>query len=947
METVSSDGAWSGSGLESLSPMVGRAAELEVLQSRISRLLDGEGGIVTLVGKAGMGKSRLVREALTDPRMAEVRLLVARSLSVAGSLSYHPFSDILRSWAGIADGADDADALACLEEAIESLCGSEAEELVPFVASMMGLSAGGAYAERLAGIEGEALERLIFRSMRLLLQRMAAQRPLLLFFEDLHWADHSSVRMLEVLLRLVNEQPILFVNAFRPEQVETGQRILEVARTQYPLQHRLIRLHPLDKDRTVELAGNLLGSASDDLHASFIAECSEGNPFFVEEVLRSLVDQGVVVVRDGRAHVAGDIDQVALPTTVGELIAARTRHLDPAANRILEAGAVIGRGFLGRILEEVVTGTDLAEVLSSLEGRGILIRRKTRRTAAHARVTFASEVELVFRHALVQETIYDSIEPEKRRALHARVAAAIETVFATRIADFHGMLAYHYSRAEDLAKAEEYLFKAGEEAARAAASSEALSFFRDASQVYLRLHGSGGDPAKKALLERNIGLALMNTGRLTEAMEHFDQSLAYLGDPPPRSKLVAGLRCARELASIFARGYLPASWFGGRRDDRYRDHILALYPRIKAQSTSDPTRLVFDYTRAVYLLNQTDPAAVPDQVIGLYSGFAAMFAYSGISFRIGRRYLEISNSMRRPDHGKDLFDHNCLVCICNFLEGVWDDEQGTVADDVVRAALRYGGLWEVNTYLGLDCDRRLRRGSFAAARERLDELADIAETYGFEFARTNHMAETMLLLLEERRLEEALDAANLYLSSVDDPPLRVLALGSKAKAQTLLGDLEGASATLADAEGVIDVAPVVPPWHLSAYQVARLWRDLEELGGSPQDAALAKRARDGARSALRVARGVAVQRGEIFRLRARLAHLRGDGDGAVRWARDTIAECEKLGALPELARMHADLADWGLDLGDGRDGAAHRARADELFALLGLETAERIARRAA
>ncbi len=533
--------------------------------------------------------------------------------------------------------------------------------------------------------------------------------------------------------------------------------------------------------------------------------------------------------------------------------------------------------------------------------------------------------------------------------MHGQVAAAIESIFAARITDFHGMLAYHYLRAESLAKAEEYLFKAGEEAARAAASSEALSFFRDASRVYLQIHGGGGDPAKKALLERNIGLALMNTGKLTEAMEHFDASLTYLGDPPPRSTAVAGLRCARELTSIFARLYLPEAWRNGRRDDRYRDHILALYPRIKAQSTSDPTRLVFDYTRAIYMLNQTDPTVVPDQVIGLYSGFAAMFAYSGISFRVGRRYLALSDTLRRPGHAKDLFDHSCLVCICNYLEGIWGDDEGTVPAEVVRQALRYGGLWEVNTYLGLDCDRRLRRGDFAGARSRLDELADIADTYGFEFARTNHSAETMLLMLEERRLEEAFDAANLYLSGVDDLPLRVLALGSKAKAQTLLGDLDGAAATLASAEEIVGAAPVVPSWHHSACAVARLLHDIEALRRSSEGerGGAAKAAHESARRARRLTGRVAVQRGEVLRLTAGLHYLLGDADSAKRWAGKTIAECERLGALPELARTHADVAAWQLDLGDGRDSAAHLARAEELFESLGLEPTAQHARRAA
>ncbi len=242
-----SDGAASTEGqLLAISPMVGRELELEQLRSRIGRLSKGEGGIVSLVGKAGIGKSRLVREALADPQVRGVRLMIGRSLSVGRTLSFHPFTDLLRSWADIPGAAADREVMARLDEAIGAICGSDAEEVVPFVGSLMGIAMTGAHAERLAGIEGDALERLIFRSMRLLFQRLAAQQPLLIFFEDLHWADRSSVRLLEALLRLVTEHPILFVHAFRPEHADTGQHMLEVARAQYPLQHRLIRLHPLD-----------------------------------------------------------------------------------------------------------------------------------------------------------------------------------------------------------------------------------------------------------------------------------------------------------------------------------------------------------------------------------------------------------------------------------------------------------------------------------------------------------------------------------------------------------------------------------------------------------------------------------------------------------------------------------------------------------------------------
>jgi len=923
-----------------ISPFVGRENELAIVRRQLGHLVGGTGGILSLVGEAGIGKSRLVREGLSGPEMAGVRLLVARSLSVGQTLSFHPFTDLLRGWAGIAGGADEAEALAQLDAAVRSLCGDDADDMVPFIASLMGLTSTGAHEERLRGIEGEALERLTIRSMRGLFQRLAEDQPLLVLFEDLHWADRSSLRLLETLLRLVAECPILFIHAFRPEHRDTGQHMLQLARTQYPLQHRLIELQPLGEAQCAQMVAHLLrdDEGTNDV-AAIIASRAEGSPFFVEEALRSLIDEGAIVVADDGARTTRQIEALSMPGSVREVIAGRLERLDPLARSVLDVGAVIGRGFFGRILDTVLADEiELPAVLSDLKDRGILSERRTRRTAAHARRSFVSEVEYVFVHALVQETIYEAIDRPRRRELHERVAAAVEAIFAARIGDFHGMLAYHYVRAENLAKAEEYLFKAGEEAARAAASSEALTFFREASRIYLRLHGEGGDATKRALLERNIGQALMNTGRLSEAMGHFDASLTHLGDPPPRSTAVAALRCAGELASIFARLYLPAWFAGGRRDGRYRDHILALYPRIKAQSTSDPTRLVFDYTRAVHLLNHTDPAAVPEQVIGLYSGFAAMFAYSGISFRIGRRYLDLADQLRRPGHAKDLFDHDCLVCICNYLEGRWDDDAGTVPADVVRQALRYGGLWEVNTYLGLDADRRLRRGDFAGARGRLDELADIAETYGFEFARTNHAAETTLLLLEEGRLEEARDAADLYASVVDDPPLRVLALGSKTKAQALLGDIEGAGRTLAAAERIVANAPVIPPWHLSAYAVGRLHHDIAALVAAPESErdALGVRARRSARAAGSVAARCAVQRGEIFRLTALLHNALNDARSAATWATKAIAECERLGALPELARTHADVAAWNIDIGDGRDSAAHRARATELFTTLGL-----------
>jgi len=935
-------------------PFVGREAELRLLAQRLARLRRGEGGIVSLVGEAGIGKSRLVAEVLGGAEARDVLLLVGRALSVGQSLGFHPFTDLLRGWAGIAGGTPDAEAVGRLDEAVRAVCAAEADEIVPFLAVLMGLRVDGVHAARLVGIDGEALEHLTFKSMRTLLVRFAASRPVVVFLEDLHWADRSSVRLLEMLLRLVTECPILFVHAFRPAYAETGQRVLDLAQTQYPLQHRVIRLQPLDSTASAALVRHLVGaeaalpSALDRLTAR-----AEGNPLFVEEMIRSLRERGVLDRRDGHILVRDDAD-AALPGSVRDVIAARLDQLDPETREVLQTAAVIGRTVFGRLLAAVRPGEGgLDRPLRELTERGLLVERRTRRTGARVVRTLVAETEYVFQHALVQESAYDAIAAPARRELHGRVATAIEAIFADRLPDFYGMLAYHSVRASDLAKAEAYLFKAGEQAARAAAASEALRCFEQAARIYVELHGGGADPGKLAQLERNIGQALLNTGRLAESLPHFDRALAHLGDPIPASGVGAAVQGVGDALAVFGRLVLPAGFFRSPQGQtRYRDNLLVRYPRIKAQSTSDPRRLAADYCRAVRWLNQTDPAAVPDQVIGLYGGFAAMFAYSGISFRIGRRYLAVADRLRRPGHAKDRFDHDCLVCICNYLEGNWDDDAGTVPDDVVTAALRYGGPWEVNTYLGLDADRRVRRGDFAGARERIAQLADLADTYGFAFARTNQMAETMLLLLEERQLDGALDAANLYHAEVHDDLFRVLALGSRAKAQVLRGQVDEGAATVRAAAGVVDRAAIIPPWHLSAYAVGRLHHALAVLETAPagERSAHAAAARRAVTAAQRVAARCAVQRGETHRLVARFHWLRGDAHRAARWLRSAIETCVRLGARPELARAHLDASVWGLALGDGLDPAAHRARAEALFAAIGLSAETTVsagARRAA
>src|SRR6185503_5036730 len=182
--------------------------------------------------------------------LRQATVLEGRSTSIGQNLSFHPFIDLLRHWARIDDDDGDGEAFGKLETALADVMGDDAAEALPFVATLLGMRLGGAYAERLHGIEGEALEKLITKSMRELFQRMAGARPLVLVFEDLHWADGSSINLLETLLRLSTEGPVLFVNVFRPDYQETAARILQSALDVHAQRHVEIRIEPLDAQQS-------------------------------------------------------------------------------------------------------------------------------------------------------------------------------------------------------------------------------------------------------------------------------------------------------------------------------------------------------------------------------------------------------------------------------------------------------------------------------------------------------------------------------------------------------------------------------------------------------------------------------------------------------------------------------------------------------------------------
>ena len=341
--------------------------------------------------------------------------------------------------------------------------------------------------ERVRGVEGEGLEKLIFKNVRELMIKGADLRPTVVVMEDLHWADTSSIELLEALYRLAEKHRIAFINVFRPGYFESSDGKVATIGTRLPEHYVEIAIQPLDNTNSETLIDNMLAIKGLPFAVRRqIVDRAGGNPFFIEEVVRSLIDEGAVVKRDGGFEVTEKIEKVVIPSTINDVLMARIDRLENRTRELIKVASVIGRSFFDRIIKDVADSIEdvdhRLEYLKEIQ----LIRDRIR----------MQELEYLFKHALAQEAAYESTLLQRRKVLHLKVAQSIEKIFHERLHEFYGMLAYHYNKGEDLEKAEEYMTRAGEEALRSSASSEALNYFREALKLYVDRYGEKADPQK-------------------------------------------------------------------------------------------------------------------------------------------------------------------------------------------------------------------------------------------------------------------------------------------------------------------------------------------------------------------------------------------------------------------------------------------------------------------
>jgi class 3 adenylate cyclase len=346
-------------GLES--PMVGRDAELAALMQLSAAVRAGLGRVAVVVGEPGLGKSRLIAEwkaassAGDSGGNSPLQWAEGKCLSYGQNLAYHLLLDLLRSLLGVPSAAGGPETSAALQALTDELLGEHALDVYPYLGHLLTLSLEGAALDRVRMLDPQALQAQYLSALRQLLRASSARQPLVLVLEDIHWADPSSTDLLIKLLPLTTEVPLLFCFVTRPDRDAPGWRLVTAARETSGAGLTELFLNPLSESDSQRLVSNLLEIESLPEHTrSLILKKAEGNPFFVEEVIRMLIDRGAIY-KEGESWRAGkEIGDVEIPDNLHGLLLARIDRLPDETKRTLRVASVIGRQFSVRVLEEVL-----------------------------------------------------------------------------------------------------------------------------------------------------------------------------------------------------------------------------------------------------------------------------------------------------------------------------------------------------------------------------------------------------------------------------------------------------------------------------------------------------------------------------------------------------------------------------------------------------------------
>ncbi|MGH7960843.1 MAG: AAA family ATPase [Candidatus Binatia bacterium] len=663
---------------------VGRQSEMDQLQKALEQAKAGHGQIVGVMGEPGLGKSRLFYE-FTLLSHSGCLVLEAYAVSHGTASPYLPLIELLKNYFRIKPQDDDRQRRAKVMGQVLVLDRS-LEDTLPYLFALLGIEE---QPSPLQQMDPQIRRRRTFEALKRLCLRESLNQPLMLIFEDLHWLDSETQGFFEVLSESVASAKVLLLVNYRPEyRHEWGQKTY----------YTQVRLAPFGKAEAEEFLDVLLGTTAGTRPAlplrRFILEKTEGTPFFMEEVVQELCEQGVLV-RDGgeTRQVTSLLTDLHMPTTVQGVLAARIDRLAADEKALLQQLAVIGREFPVSLIRQVITQPEdeLYRLLASLQRKEFLYEQPA-----------FPEVEYLFKHALTQDVAYDTVLHERRKVLHERTAQAIEGLYPCSLEEHYSTLAHHYSRSGNADKAVEYLSLAGQQAARHSANVDAITHFTSALELLKTLPHTAVRARHELTLQLSLGAVLMATKGYTAAEVEQTYTRAQelclqVGEPLQVAQVLYGrwgfntVRGNHSAARALGEQYLDVA-------HRQQDSTLSLVVHTVVGAT---LQWRGEFARAQVHLDQTSAFSDPEQHrdlayhVGQDSGLQALgFAadtlwcrgYPDQALARVRHALSVAQTLSHPFSLVDTLAHMTLAYLLR-REG---QEAHAQAEALVRLAREHG-----------------------------------------------------------------------------------------------------------------------------------------------------------------------------------------------------------------------------------------------------------------
>ena len=437
-----------------LTPFVGRERELELLLDGFERAKASRGQAISIMAEAGIGKSRLLYEFRKTMANEDVTFLEGKCLSYSRGVTYHPIIELFRSNFDVNEKDEEHIVKEKVKNGLKQL-GVDETTTLPYLLELLSVKDSGI--DQIP-MSPEAKKERMMEAMRRIPLKGSEIRPLVIAIEDLHWMDRSSEEVIKYLIESISGARILLIFTYRLESTHSwGSKSY----------HSQVTLNRLSNRESLAMVSYLLGTEDIDGDIEeLILEKTEGVPFFIEEFVKSLKDLKAIEKKIGRYHLAKDIQNVSIPSTIQDVIMARVDSLPEGVKEVLQIGSVIERELNYELLKRVtgLAEKELLSALSALKDSELLYERG-----------IFPDSTYIFKHALTREVIYDSVLTRRKKKLHEDIGNAIEELYKDSIDEYYGILAEHYILSENYAKAAECYRLAGRKAGRAVSFTNAIS----------------------------------------------------------------------------------------------------------------------------------------------------------------------------------------------------------------------------------------------------------------------------------------------------------------------------------------------------------------------------------------------------------------------------------------------------------------------------------------